>query len=209
VHFLGAFILSDVEEKWEKFLRPDLIRMTFSVLGLYMVAYEFLVDGIRRRPKEYYATQWSAKKGWALSDDYRKNVLSLDPQEKNDALRGALAWFRNLEAIDDSDLKAFHSITVTRNTIAHEISKIISGESKVELETMFPLLFDLILKVERWWVINVEIATDPDMADKEIDEDGVTPGSILVLQILHRVALGEDDEAWELYRMFAKRGENV
>lgn len=201
--------MSDVEEKWEKFLRPDLIRMTFSVLGLYMVAYEFLVDGIRRRPKEYYATQWSAKKGWALSDDYRKNVLSLDPQEKNDALRGALAWFRNLEAIDDSDLKAFHSITVTRNTIAHEISKIISGESKVELETMFPLLFDLILKVERWWVINVEIATDPDMADKEIDEDGVTPGSILVLQILHRVALGEDDEAWELYRMFAKRGENV
>lgn len=183
--------------------------MTFSVLGLYMVAYEFLVDGIRRRPKEYYATQWSAKKGWALSDDYRKNVLSLDPHEKNDALRGALAWFRNLEAIDDSDLKAFHSITVTRNTIAHEISKIISGESKVELETMFPLLFDLILKVERWWVINVEIATDPDMADKEIDEDGVTPGSILVLQILHRVALGEDDEAWELYRMFAKRGENV
>lgn len=201
--------MSDIEEKWEKFLRPDLIRMTFSVLGLYMVAYEFLVDGIRRRPKEYYATQWSAKKGWALSDDYRKNVLSLDPHEKNDALRGALAWFRNLEAIDDSDLKAFHSITVTRNTIAHEISKIISGESKVELETMFPLLFDLILKVERWWVINVEIATDPDMADKEIDEDGVTPGSILVLQILHRVALGEDDEAWELYRMFAKRGENV
>lgn len=48
----------------------------------------------------------------------------------------------------------------------------------------------------------MEIATDPDYSGEDIDESEVTPGSQLLLQISCKVALGNDDEAWELYRQF-------
>ena len=66
------------------------------------------------------------------------------------------------------------------------------------------VFFTIFQTFDRWWVINVDIATDLDMAGQDIDEDGVTPGSLLIMQILGQVALGEHDEAWELYRAFVE-----
>jgi hypothetical protein len=74
---------------------------------------------------------------------------------------------------------------------------------------LFPRLVELVAKIDRRWVINVDIATDPELAGQEIHDDGVTPGSILILQILSRVALGEDEEAWELYRAFVEGKDSI
>ncbi|WP_204166541.1 hypothetical protein, partial [Tritonibacter mobilis] len=36
---------------------------------------------------------------------------------------------------------------------------------------------------------------DPDLAGKEFDEDGITPGSLILLQVLSQVALGYKEDA--------------
>ena len=42
---------------WENFLRPDVVRSTFSVLGIYIIAYEMLVHTIKERPREFFFQQ--------------------------------------------------------------------------------------------------------------------------------------------------------
>jgi hypothetical protein len=70
----------------------------------------------------------------------------------------------------------------------------LTGERTFNFNDHFQSALALLSKIERWWIVNVEIATDPDLVDKEIDEDGILPGRILTMQILVNVALGNDKE---------------
>ena len=196
--------MSDVKDRWAEFLNPDVVRTKLVAMGLFMIAHEMLLDAIKDRPLGFFANNWTADGGWQQSDEYRREILARDPRGKGDALRGSLAWLREMEAVDDADLAAVREFTDARNTIAHELRDIVGGGTMPDFAGLFPRLIELVAKIDRWWIVNVEIATDPDLAGREIDEDGVTPGSILIMQILSRVALGEEDEAWELYRAFVK-----
>ena len=194
--------MNDTKNRWAEFLNPDVVRTKFVAMGLFMVAHEMLLDAIKDRPLSFYSNDWTADGGWQQSEDYRQKVLALDPRGKGDALRGALAWLREMEAIDEADVASMREFTDARNVIAHELRDIIGGGTMPDFAGLFPRLIELVTKIDRWWVINVDIATDPEMAGQDIDEDGVTPGSLIIMQILGQVALGEDEEAWELYRAF-------
>ena len=63
----------------------------------------------------------------------------------------------------------------------------------------------LVQKIEKWWIINVEIPTNPDFDGKDIDEDGIISGPSWVMQLLVQVALGAEDEAWEFHREFVSK----
>jgi len=57
---------------------------------------------------------------------------------------------------------------------------------------------ELLQKIDVWWVANVEILTNPDYSDTEIDDEGIVSGAILSLQTLLQVAGGSTEllEAW-------------
>ena len=79
-----------------------------------------------------------------------------------------------------------------------------ASEKEIDFETHFSQLVSLIQKIDRWWIVNVEIATDPEMCDKEIDEDGILSARLILIQILSQVALGNDEEAWWFFNEFKK-----
>lgn len=191
-------------DKFASYLNPELLRKLFASLGIYLIAHDMLVDAVKRRPREYFSSEWTSEKGWAQSPEYVRNVLSLDPKGKNDVFRGSIAWFQSLGAINDEDYNKIRRAVETRNRIAHELREIIGGSVQVPFEEDFPNLIELLLKLERWWILNVEIATDPDFADKDIQAEHVTPGSIMALEMLRCISLGEDDEAWQYYMMFTE-----
>lgn len=196
--------MSEAKDRWAEFLNPDVVRTKFVAMGLFMVAHEMLLDAVKDRPLSFFADTWSADGGWQQSNDYRREILERDPKGKNDVLRGSLAWLREMEAIDDADLASVREFTDARNVIAHELRDVIGGGAMPDFAGLFPRLIELVAKIDRWWTVNVDIATDPELAGQDIDEDGVMPGSLLIMQILGRVALGEDKEAWELYRAFVQ-----
>ncbi len=190
-------------DTWADFLNPEVIRTRFVRAGLFLVAHEMLLSAIKDRVHDFYSDTWTATEGWKPSPSYREEVLPLDPKGKNDPLRASIAWLRQMEAIDENDEAEFRELTEERNRLAHELHNVVGGTQLHDFENLFPRLVALVAKIERWWVINVEIATDPDLFDADIDEDGVTPGSLMLLQVLSQVALGNDEEAWALYREFA------
>lgn len=79
----------------------------------------------------------------------------------------------------------------------------VTGQTESDHASQFPVLVALLRKVEVWWVINVEIPTNPDYDGKEIDEAGIVPGAVLSLQMLIEVASGNTQllEQWRKIRV--------
>jgi hypothetical protein len=184
---------TDASKRWEEMLTPEIVRVKFIAVGLLAVAYEMLEDTIVGRVRDFFSTGFDAK-GFTYSPDYATRVLALDPKGKGDALRSSLVWLRQVEAITEEDHTRFLAIKNARNEVAHELTSILTGERTFNFNDHFQSALALLSKIERWWIVNVEIATDPDLVDKEIDEDGILPGRILTMQILVNVALGNDKE---------------
>ena len=162
-----------------------------------------LLDSIKRHPLSFFADQWTVK-GPKPSAEYESEVLALDPKGRNDALRGSIAWLRGMGVLTAEDEKAFRRVNDARNEIAHEMTAMVSGSKPSDFTNQFAAVMALVHKIEKWWIINVEISADPEFAGREIDEDGIVPGPVLVMQILGQVALGEGEEAWELHRKFSE-----
>lgn len=194
-------------DPWENLLNPDVLRQRFVRSGLFLLAHEMLENAIVNRLHDFYSDSWTAENGWEESEQYKEKVLSLVPKGKSVRWRSSIAWLQKMGAIDDNDAQRIHKLTDERNRLAHELRDVIGGSRSHDFDQLFPELAELVLKIDRWWVINVEIATDPDLMDKEIDEAEVQPGSAILLRMLTQIALGEDDEAWAYYKDFvAERG---
>lgn len=54
---------------------------------------------------------------------------------------------------------------------------------------------DLTSRIQKWWVIDLDVATDPDWDGVEVDPNEVMHGSAMIMQILVQVALDDDDLA--------------
>ena len=184
-----------VDEGWAEILNPDAMRTKFIMTGLFMVAHEMLLYSIKGRLLAFYADDWCNGEP-VPSDGYKNKVLALDPKNKNDALRGSIAWLRNGSAIDKYDEDTIRKVTDVRNAIAHELGNIIFDNNMPDLVQHFPKIVELVAKIDRWWIINLEDVNE---------EDEIMSGQILGIQALYQVALGDEKEAWELYRAFMKR----
>ena len=66
-------------------------------------------------------------------------------------------------------------------------------------------MVDLLHKIEKWWIINVEIPTNPDFDGEDIDEDAVVAGRVITLRLLVGIALGAEEESKFYYSEFKKR----
>lgn len=104
-----------------------------------------------------------------------------------------------MDAISEEDEITFRRITDARNSVAHELHRVLHGEKGVDFGAQFPPLMELVLKIEKWWIVNVELATDPEADLNAVDEDGILPGRYWMLQVLADVALGEGEDPWKFY----------
>lgn len=79
---------------------------------------------------------------------------------------------------------------------------VVTGQVESTHEAQFEVLVSLLRKIEVWWVVNFEIAINPDFDGQDIDEEGIVPGAVLSLQMLIHVASGNTEllEHWHKAR---------
>jgi len=188
-------------DQWEEFLSPEAVRAKLVTAGLFIVTYEMLEKSIVGRLSSFYTFGFN-EKGDLRSPEYEDGVLALDPKGKRDVLRSSLVWLEQRGVMSSDDVALFIKVKDARNEIAHELDSIIGGVKELKIDDQLVSAIGLLRQIEVWWTINVEIATDPDWSDKEIDEKDVTPGTLLLMQILLDVALGDDDEASKHLKAF-------
>lgn len=180
--------MNDVKEKWEKFLDPDVMKDKLVSASLYIATFEMLKDAICDRIRDFYSVGIDAS-GPIVNKKYLLEVTS----RKKSLVYASLDWLLEHEVIDSSDLESFEQIKSTRNQLAHNLQSLVLGNASFRHVEMFQELAALLRKIETWWVVNVEIPTNPDFDGEDIDEEGVVPGPIVILQLILEVAFGNND----------------
>lgn len=185
--------MSTHEERWERFLDPDVVRPSLFMATMFITTFEILKNSIVDHIRDFYSIGWS-EEGATVSPEYKAKVLSRDKSP----VYASLNWLYENQVINDDDLKIFEQLKSTRNLVAHQLFDIVTGQTESNHTEQFRVLVELLRKIEVWWVVNVELATDPDYADAEVDEEKIVPGDILSLQMLLEVANGNTEllETW-------------
>jgi len=187
--------------KWEELLTPSIVREKLINTSIFITAFEVLKQSIVDRPRTFFAEGYD-KDGPIVGAEYEAEVLS----RNKSPTYASLDWIKHLGAIDDSDIQAFERIKNTRNSLAHELHRIFLEGADFNLVERFEELVALLRKIEVWWVVNFEIPTNQDFDEQEIDEEGIVPGPVLMLQMMLEVVSG-NEELLNHYRKGASNAE--
>lgn len=173
-------------QAWEKFLDPAVMQNRLISSSLFIAAFDALKSSIVDRVKRFYQVGYGIG-GDALDHEYITEVMS----HNSSPVYASLAWLKKHDAISQQDIDAFNEVKGCRNSLAHSLLAMISEDSMPDLRSSFETVFGLLRKIEVWWIINVEIPTNPDFdGTEEIDEDGIQPGPCISMQIMMDVATG-------------------
>lgn len=191
------YLMNENAEQWERFLDPDVVRPSLFLAAMFITTFEVLKASIVDDIRNFYTIGFG-ENGPTLEREYQSDVLS----KNKSVLYASLQWLRENEAIDDEDLATFEKLKSTRNLLAHQLFGVVTGQVSSEHEAQFDALVALLRKIGVWWVVNVEIRTDPEFDGREIDEDGIVTGAVLSLQMLIDVASGNTEllEYWRKSR---------
>lgn len=177
--------MSSKVDRWESFLNPEIVRGRLLSASMYITAHELLRDSIVGRVRDFYAESWEAS-GSHPSPSYEQEVLA----RNRSAVYASLDWLREHKAIDEEDVKLFEAVKKTRNVLVHGLHSVVIGGDPSNHVDHFADVVSLLRKIETWWIVNVEIPSNPDYDGQEIDEAGIVPGPVLSLQMLIEVASG-------------------
>lgn len=191
-------------ESWAALLHPEFVKSRVLSAGIFLIAYELLVEALTVPLHDFFSTEWTSDRGWRESAAYVKEVRGRDPKRKDDALRGSIEWLFEHKVIALEDRSEIQSLARARNIYAHRLPKVLTGSEELDFESLYPRIRELILKVERWWAMSdeLEIVSLSDTPEGEANLDEIMPGRVLILDVLAQTALGNDDDAWEFYRRF-------
>jgi hypothetical protein len=156
--------------------------------SLFIAAYDLLKESIVGRIRSFYMVGFN-EDGEIVGEKYETAVAA----RNKSILYASLDWLRENEVIDKGDCEAFERIRKTRNLLAHELLAIVTAGKDSDHIARFEELVSLLRKIEIWWVVNVEIPVNPDFDGEEIDEGGIVPGPVLMLQMMLEVASGNEE----------------
>jgi hypothetical protein len=192
--------MDESKQSWEKFLHPESLKGNLIAISLFISAFEMFKDRVIEKPETFFSDGFD-ENGLIINERHKSEVLS----KSKSPLYASLLWFKEMEAIDDNDIAKFDDIRKHRNEVTHELLSFLSDAKRNFEVERFEELIALLSKIEKWWLINFEMAINPDMVPDDVDPDEVIPGPIWSLQLMLDIALGNEPEEGYYYNEFIKR----
>ena len=192
--------MDETRKSWEKFLHPESLRENLIAISLFISAFEMFKDSVISKPEIFFSNGFD-ENGLLVGEEYKSEVLA----KSKSPLYASLLWFKEMGAIDDSDIEIFNGIRKHRNEVTHEILSYVSDAKKNFQVEKFQELIELLSKIEKWWLVNFEMAINPEMVPDDVDPDEVIAGPIWSLQLMLDIALGNEPEEGYYYNEFTKR----
>jgi hypothetical protein len=192
----------DTTDSWLKFLNPESLTQNLTRAAIFITCWEMLKEAVLEQPRDFFTHEWRDGEG-IPSPTYKTDVLSLS----RDPLIASALWFRDQHAITDDDIQLLRVLRTHRNDIAHELPKFLgSKEFDVQLDLLNGIL-QLVEKIDKWWIQNIEIPTNPDFDGRELTQevlDGVTSMRMVFINLLVSVANGDPTHLQQIYEGFKK-----
>jgi len=191
--------MTNGEDKWEQFLEPEFLKDRLISAALFLIAFEFLKESIIGRAKQAYAIGFD-ESGLTISSKYTSEVLSLDKNPINASLK----WLEIFEVIDEDDYQKWERIRKIRNTLAHELLSLVTTDAEMLHIEGFHEAIELLDKIEKWWIVNFEIPSNPDFDNEVVNTDGIVCGPVISMRMMIEVLSG-NTELLDQYRAARKQ----
>ena len=172
---LNLMMSQDEIEKLKHLLSRDALRENLARAGVYMIGWEFLKNSLIQRPKELFTTC-----GLMPDDEYRAEILS----RHKSSLMASCLWFKERGVLTDGDIKDIPDLRNYRNVIAHEVLNVLLNTKAQVDEEKLAKLFALLCRIDRWWLVEIEISSNEGFDGQEIDQNEVRSGQMETLWML-------------------------
>lgn len=177
----------EVNEQWKNLFDIDVLKDSIQMVALYITVYELLESTVVSKPKDFFTVvNWDDE----AKREYKAHVLSLYNPNAIPGINGrrkdiisSLLWFKQNGAIDDADIREFVASKQLRNTLAHQMLNAIA-EGGVKIAVQFTKMYSLFCKIERWWILEIEVPISGEFEPDQIDADGVMSGHMVVLHCI-------------------------
>ena len=191
----------NVTRSWEEFLNPKVIRPRLISASIYIAGFEALKDAVVGRIRDFFWTGFD-ESGDKLDPKYKLDVLA----RNRSPVYASLDWLRGMNVIGEADVDIFNRAKDCRNKLAHDLLSTLGSEGLPDgFDECFTEMVALLRKIAVWWITNVDIPTDPDFDGRDVDEEGIVPGSIMTIQLLRDIALGDGERSRFYYDEFRKQ----
>lgn len=156
----------DSSNQWENLLNPEIFKDRLISISMYITIYEMLKDSIINRIKDFYIMPLIDFRDKEGEEEYKLNVIS---KNKNH-LYASILWLLEMDVINQKDYENIENLKNYRNYLAHEMSNIIFNGDISDLVENFLCAYELINKIENWWIVNFEFDLNLDFKDISIDD---------------------------------------
>jgi hypothetical protein len=213
-------VQSKISEEEFKKLYPKLCEAIFGdgkslsdqllISSLYLMAFECLKDFIEDNFQSFFSAGmtlqgrkiiYTPSKEYASTrakfvEQYRllaKNLLGVETKRVG-TFHAACAWFYEMQAFNDDDIKLIIGALHLRNNFAHELYRWIVDDALPHLDRDFikgPI--NLYFKISNWWIRNFEAGIVPEDYEQLSDEEmrGAMAMNVQLLQLMVDKALPE------------------
>lgn len=186
--------LEENVEKWLKFLDPENLKANLIAASLYISSFESLKSYLVEKVKSIYVRGFDGETE-IISPNYRTNVLTRDKS----VVRASLLWLEENGIISPDEVELYNALRKYRNDLAHNLSDLLFEGLPQELPGKFSELIDLRIKIELWWVRNIDIPTELDLEDRDIKDDEILTSSQIFYRLVFDI-LSDDPDTANYYR---------
>ncbi len=187
-------------EKWIEFLEPNNLKENLLSASLFIAVFESFKDYVIDEVKFFYNTGFSDGK-YTFDDKYNSDVKSLDKS----LIKSSLIWLRNNSVIDDVEIELYDELIQYRNKLSHELMSLLFEGLPEELPIKYNQLIELRIKIEKWWILNVDIpASADDNLSSDIDESDIITSSQMLNQLIIDMLSGDEKKATFYQNEFKK-----
>lgn len=191
----------DVMQSWLKFLNPESLRSNLILASIYLAAWETFEHGVMGHIEGFYLVGFD-QNGFKYSDGY-KQALARDKSP----FRASMLWLQDMGVVDAADMELADRGRQHRNDIAHNLPAYVAKASHNVDVALLGELCALLNKIDVWWIRNVEIPTNSDFDDQDVDaipDSEIKSGNMLFLSMMFNIATGDESQASELYNEVVK-----
>lgn len=172
-------------------LDPEYTKSRLIRAGLFLLAYEFLKASIIDGIKDFYCTGFDKRRTgdpWIYSSEYETRVLS----KSKHIFEASLLWFQEMNVINDEDVAKLQDLREYRNMVAHQIPAFLFDEDRDIQDEMLDRAATYLRKIDNFWG-QIDVATDPDFANKEVDYEGIVSIRTLALKYIIDICREESE----------------
>lgn len=184
-------------QRLENFFNPDILKQNLIIASLFIAVFDNFKANIINKVKYFYFS--GIKDGVEQFKDYEQDVLNKVKPKNNKQIKATLLWLKENEFITEAEEILFAEFTNTRNKLAHEMNRMLIDGFSEEIYKLYAEMINLFSKIERKWIIDIEIPINPpDIPYEDINWDGITSINFEFIKIMTDIAFTGNDKYLKL-----------